>query len=66
MRMPLTSSKMIIDLTLDNMYRHPLRWGRITPSVTKVYAFGVSINTDSWFVMVFFGRKYWFHRFSGE
>ncbi len=55
----------MILLTLDNIFRHPLRWGRCPVSIGKVKVYGLSFERKyrignigkQWILCFYFGSK---------
>lgn len=53
---------MRINFTIDNYFRHPLRWGRCPMSIGKHIVFGFTYNkqksptsfTDIWYLNLYF------------
>ncbi len=56
-----------MNLTLDNIFRNPLRWGRCPINIGKLFVVGIQIDRwdsvgslkKSWQITVFYGYRYW-------
>lgn len=57
-----------INLTLDNVFRNPFRWGRCPMSLSKERVYGIYVSwgemmptslTNRWVVVLYFYKWYW-------
>lgn len=56
----------MINITIDNQFRHPFRWGRCPINLKSFWVFGFKYYTlkenmrvkDRWVFVFYFGKKY--------